>query len=80
MKEFFKNQIAVAILIGAFLIALGIIGYAFINKDNNKNYQNDTLGSLMNQDKIFQGKDFKDNEYILGNNKNDITIVVYSKF
>lgn len=80
MKEFFKNKIAVAILIGAFLIALGIIVYAFINKDNNKNYQNDTLGSLMNQDKIFPGKDFKDNEYILGNNKNDITIVVYSDF
>lgn len=79
IKEFFKNQVAVAIIIGAFLIALGILGYAFINKDNNKS-SNDDLSSIMNQDKLFQGKDFEDKEYILGNKNNDITIVIYSDF
>ena len=80
IKEFFKNQIAVAIVLGSFLIAIGILGYAFINTNNNKGNSNDALGNIMNQDKIFQGKDFEDNEYILGNKDNDITVVVYSDF
>ena len=78
MKNFFKNQIALSIIIGAFLIALGIVGYAFIAGKNNS--KSDALDKLMNGDKTFQGKEFKSNEYILGNEKNDITLVVYSDF
>ncbi|MEA4910708.1 hypothetical protein SDC9_07800 [bioreactor metagenome] len=82
MKNFFKNQTAVAILFGALIIALGIIGYALINKDSNSGSgsKKDVLDSIMNGDKIFQGADFKDKEYILGNSKNDVTVVVYSDF
>lgn len=78
MKNFFKNQTALAIIIAGLLIAFGLIGYALINKNSGSKSQ--ALDSLLNDDKIFQGADFKDNEYILGNSKNDITIVVYSDF
>lgn len=80
MKNFFKNQTAVAILFGALIIALGIIGYALITKDSPSGSKKDILDSIMNGDKIFQGSDFKDKEYILGNSKNDITVVIYSDF
>ncbi|MEI6353030.1 MAG: thioredoxin domain-containing protein [Candidatus Nomurabacteria bacterium] len=77
IKNFFKDKTAVAIIIAAFIIGLSILGYAFINKSkNNDNLLND----LVNADKIFSGRDFKDNEYILGNTKNKITIMVYSDF
>lgn len=78
MKNFLKNQIAVAIIIGAVILSLGIVGYAFINKSNSNS--NNSLEDIMNADKIFSGADFKDNEYILGNTKNKITILVYSDF
>lgn len=80
MKNLFKNQTATAILFGAFIIALGIIGYAFITKGGDSESKKDVLDSIMNGDKVFQGSDFKDKEYILGNTKNDITVVVYSDF
>lgn len=78
MKKFFKNETNLAIIIGALLISIAIIGYGLINRSSNKD--GGTLANLMTVDKIFQGKDFKDNEYILGNNKNKITILVYSDF
>lgn len=78
MKNFFKNQIAVSILIGALLISAGIIAYALIN--NNSNDKSKTLDSIMNQDKIFVGANFENKEYILGNDKNDVVVVVYSDF
>lgn len=78
MKKFLKNETNLAIIIGALLISVAIVAYGLINKNSNK--QGDTLTNLMNVDKIFQGKDFEDNEYILGNNKNKITILVYSDF
>ncbi len=78
-QNFLKNQIAVAILAAAIIISAGIVTYAIINKNNN-NTKTSTLDSIMNGDKYFQGTDFKENEYILGNNKNDITLVVYSDF
>ncbi len=78
MKNFFKNQIAIAILGGALLIALGILGYALLN--NNSNSKSSALDSIMNQDRIFAGAEFKNKEYILGNEKNEITVVVYSDF
>lgn len=79
MKKFFKNETNVAILLGALLISIAIVAYALINKNTNSDKGN-TLTNLMNVDKIFQGKEFKDNEYILGNSKNKITVVVYSDF
>ena len=78
IKDFLKNQIAVAIVLGAFILALGIIGYAFISRSNSNN--NSSLEDIMNADKVFSGSDFKDNEYILGNKDSKITIVVYSDF
>lgn len=78
IKDFFKNQVAVAIIIGAFILALGMIGYALINQ--NSGNKSDALNDIVNADKIFTGKDFEENEYILGNAKNKITIVVYSDF
>lgn len=78
-RSFFKNQIAVAILGAAIIISLGIISYALINKGNSGT-KSTALDSIMNVDKYFQGLDFKENEYILGNKKNDITLVVYSDF
>ena len=50
-----------------------------MNKNSN-NDKGDTLINLMNVDKIYKGKEFKDSEYILGNTKNKITILVYSDF
>jgi len=79
MKKFFKNQTNLAIVVGALLISIAIISYGLINKNSNNN-KGSTLTSLMTMDKIFQGKDFKDDEYILGNSKNKITILVYSDF
>ncbi len=78
-QNFLKNQIAVAILAAAIIISAGIVAYALINKGNS-NTKTSALDSIMNGDKYFQGMDFKENEYILGNNKNDITLVVYSDF
>ncbi|MEN9338283.1 MAG: hypothetical protein RI945_8 [Candidatus Parcubacteria bacterium] len=78
MKNFFKNQIAVAILGGSLLIALGIVAYGLINNDSSS--KNSVVDSLVNADKIFQGQDFKESEYILGNTKNKVTLVVYSDF
>lgn len=77
MKKIFKNEMTVAILLGALLISISIVSYGLINKNSNKG---DTLTNLMTVDKIFQGKNFKENEYILGNNKNKITIAIYSDF
>lgn len=77
MNKFLKNETNLAIILGALLISISIISYGFINKGSNKT---DSLTNLMTVDKIFQGRDFKDDEYILGNNKNKITIVVYSDF
>lgn len=79
MKKLFENQIAVAIILGALLIALGIIGYALINKSSGSGSKS-VLDSLMNDDKIFQGADLKDDEYILGSTKNDVTLVIYTDF
>lgn len=79
LKNLFKNPVSVSIIFGAILIALSIIFYAFITK-NNISSKTDLLDSVINGDKYFQGLDFKDNEYILGNTKNDITILVYSDF
>ncbi len=78
-QNFLKNQIAVAILAAAIIISAGIIAYAIINKGGN-NTKTSALDSIMNGDKYFQGEKFKEGEYILGNNKNDITLVVYSDF
>jgi protein-disulfide isomerase len=78
IKDFLKNQIAVAIILGALILALGIIGYALINKSGSN--KNDAINDIVNADKVFTGQDFKENEYILGNTKNKITIVVYSDF
>ncbi len=80
IKNFLKNQIALSIIIAGLLIALGLIGYALINNSSNSNSKNDVLDSLINVDKFFAGKEFKNSEYILGNTENDITIVVYSDF
>jgi len=77
VKKFLKNQIGTAILAGAIIIAAGIVSYAIISKDNTNN-KTAALESIINGDKYFQGLNFKDNEYILGNAKNDITLVVYS--
>ncbi len=77
MKDLFKNQIASAIVLGALLIALGIIGYGLVGKGSTRG-SSSILDSLASQDKIFQGADFKDEEYILGSTKNDITLVVYT--
>lgn len=77
MMKIFKNETNVAIMLGALLISISIVSYGLMSKGSNKE---DTLTSLMTVDKIFQGKDFKDNEYILGNTKNKITILVYSDF
>lgn len=79
MKKFFKNETNLAIVLGALLISISIVAYGFINKNSNSDKGN-TVASLMTVDKIFKGKDFKDNEYILGNTKNKITILVYSDF
>lgn len=79
MKNLLKNQIAIAIIIAGLLIALGVLGYALINKSPNPS-KNEILDSLINGDKFFAGKEFKNSEYILGNTENDITIVVYSDF
>lgn len=78
MKKLFKNQVAVAIIIGALILALGIVAYALISKGNSGSKS--VLDSVMNQDKIYQGSEFKDEEYILGSTKNDITLVVFSDF
>lgn len=80
MKNFFKNQNAVAIVVAGLLIALGIVGYALINKNSGSNSKSEVLDSLINGDKNFNGLAFNENEYILGNTKNDITVVVYSDF
>ena len=80
MKKFFKNQTATAILLGAIIIALGIIGYALISKDSGSGSKKDVLDSIINGDKVFKGANFEDKEYILGSSKNDITVVVYSDF
>lgn len=79
MKKFLKNETNVAILLGALLISISIVAYGLINKNTSKNKEN-TLTDLLNVDKIFQGREFKDNEYILGNSKNKITVIVYSDF
>ena len=79
MKKFFKNETNLAIVLGALLISVSIIAYGFMNKNSN-NDKGDTLINLMNVDKIYKGKEFKDSEYILGNTKNKITILVYSDF
>lgn len=79
MKKLFKNQIAVAIIIGAFILALGIVGYALINKSSGSGSKS-VLDTLMNEDKTFQGAELRDDEYILGSTKNDITLVVYTDF
>lgn len=78
MKNFFKNQIAVAILIGSLLIAAGIIGYALVSSKSSS--KSEALDKIVNGDKTFQGKEFENNEYILGNKDNDVTLVVYSDF
>lgn len=79
MKNFLKNQTAVSILAAAIIISAGIVSYAIINKGGS-NTKTSALDSIMNGDKYFQGEDFKEGEYILGSDKNDITLVVYSDF
>lgn len=78
-QNFLKNQIAVAILAASIIISAGIIAYAIISKGNSST-KTSALDSIMNGDKYFQGAEFKENEYILGSNKNDVTLVVYSDF
>ncbi|MBP9765780.1 MAG: thioredoxin domain-containing protein [Candidatus Pacebacteria bacterium] len=78
IKKFFKNQTNLSIIIGSLIIGISIVSYGyFLNKSPKKD---DSLSKIINADKMFQGKEFKDNEYILGNNKNKITILVYSDF
>lgn len=79
MKKIFKNQIAASILLSTLILTSGIIIYGFINKGKSKNENKlALLESVINGDKYFQGNAFKDEQYILGNRKNDITLIVYS--
>jgi len=75
---FYQNKIPVSIFISALIITLAILVFAVLN--NSKQNKSNILENLMNQDKYFAGLPFKNNEYILGNTKNDITVLVYSDF
>ncbi len=79
LQKFLKNQIAVSIIAAAIIISAGIISYAIINKGGN-NTKTSILDSIMSEDKYFNGDDFNENEYILGNKENKITLLVYSDF
>ena len=80
MKKFFKNETNLAIILGALLISVSIVAYGLMSRNSNNSGKENSISNLMNADKMFQGKDFKDNEYILGNRKNKITVLVYSDF
>lgn len=76
--SFFKNQIAVAILLASLILAGGLVAYSLISKNNSSSSKEALLNSILNQDKYFHGLPFQNNEYILGNPENKITLVVYS--
>lgn len=79
LKKFLKNQIALAILLASLILAGGIVAYALISKNSNgENSKAALLDSILNQDKYFSGIPFQENEYLLGNPDNNITLLIYS--
>jgi hypothetical protein len=80
-KKITENKTPAAIILASIILGASIISYAFINQNTvNNDTKKEKINEILNQDKYFTAREFKENEYLMGNKKSDITLVVYNDF